>query len=160
MTVIILTQQPAKPSAGRHRAARRERHKRCSELRVSEPPSCRQDGFDDFQPFSFELKTIARKNLSPARVKEYLKVIHKQSGVLGCKEVLEYVLMALAKYLQITVAYSIFKGEPQKATDHFEQFNEQFENLCEVFQEVTHRSFISGMISAQRGDTLPQAGNT
>ena len=41
MTVIILTQQPAKPSAGRHRAARRERHKRCSELRVSEPTSCR-----------------------------------------------------------------------------------------------------------------------
>ena len=115
-----------------------------------------QDGFEDFQPFSFELKTIARKNLSTARVKEYLKVIHKQSGVLGCKEVLEYVLMALAKYLQITVAYSIFKGEPQKATDHFEQFNEQFENLCEVFQEVTHRSFISGMISAQRDDMLPQ----
>ena len=100
-----------------------------------------QDGFEDFQQFSFELKTIARKNLSPARIEEYLRVIHKQSGEVKCQEVLEYVFMALAKYLQITVAYSIFKEEPERASAQFELFNEQFEKLCIVFQEVTHRKF-------------------
>ena len=69
------------------------------------------DGFEGFQQFSFEFKTIARKNLSPKRIVEYLKVIHRQSGAAKCREVLEYVVMALAKYLQITVAYDIFKGD-------------------------------------------------
>ena len=113
-----------------------------------------QDGFEDFQQFSFELKTIARKNLSPQRIEEYLRVIHKQSGVIKCQEVLEYVLMALAKYLQITVAYSIYKNDPERACAQFELFNEQFEKLCVIFQEVTQRKFRPS--SVPRNDISPQ----
>ena len=113
-----------------------------------------QDGFEDFQQFSFELKTIARKNLSPQRIEEYLRVIHKQSGVIKCQEVLEYVLMALAKYLQITVAYSIYKNDPERACAQFELFNEQLEKLCVIFQDVTQRKFRPS--SVPRNDISPQ----
>ena len=99
------------------------------------------DGFEGFQQFSFEFKTIARKNLSPKRIEEYLTVIHRQSGAAKCREVLEYVVMALTKYLQITVAYDILKGDLEKISCHFELFNEHLEALAVVFRLVTNTEF-------------------
>ena len=81
-------------------------------------------------------------------------MIHRQSGAAKCREVLEYVVMALAKYLQITVAYDIFKGDLEKIYGHFELFNEQFEKLCVIFQEVTQRKFRPS--SVPRNDISPQ----
>ena len=112
------------------------------------------DGFEGFQQFSFEFKTIARKNLSPKRIEEYLTVIHRQSGAAKCREVLEYVVMALAKYLQITVAYDILKGDLEKISGHFELFNEQLEALAVVFRLVTKSKF-QQYVAKNKISTLP-----
>jgi hypothetical protein len=101
-------------------------------------------GFDDFQQYAFELQTTAAKNLAPKRIKEYMKIIHQEQGPAMCQVAMEYVIIVLGKYLQMMVAYSIFKEDPARVTTLFEQFNEKYTKLCEVFQEVTHEGFKPG----------------
>ena len=52
--------------------------------------------------------------------------------------------MVKAKYLQMRVAYSIYKEEPDRVTEHFERFNKDFEQLRQVFKEVTHQEYKPG----------------
>ena len=52
--------------------------------------------------------------------------------------------MVKAKYLQMMVAYSIYKEEPDRVTEHFERFNKDFEQLRQVFKEVTHQEYKPG----------------
>ena len=57
---------------------------------------------------------------------------------------MEYVVAVMGKYLQMLVAYSIFKEEPDQVTEHFEQFNQDFELMCKAFKEVTKQEFKAG----------------
>ena len=57
---------------------------------------------------------------------------------------MEYVVVVLGKYLQMSVAWAIFRGENEKIAAHFEQFNAQFTKLNEVFEEVTTEAFKPG----------------
>ena len=50
----------------------------------------------------------------------------------------------MAKFLQMQVAYSIYKEEPDRVTQHFERFNKDFEQVCEAFKEVTGQSYKLG----------------
>ena len=52
--------------------------------------------------------------------------------------------MVMAKYLQMLVAYSIHKEEPDRVTEHFERFNKDFDQVCLVFNEVTHQEYKPG----------------
>ena len=57
---------------------------------------------------------------------------------------MEYVLLVLAKYLQMMVAYSIFKEDQDRVTILFETFNKHFTRLNQVFEEVTGETFQPG----------------
>ena len=57
---------------------------------------------------------------------------------------MEYVVLVKAKYLQMLAAYSIFKEDPEQVTEHFQQFNSDYEQMCEAFKEVTHQVFKAG----------------
>ena len=57
---------------------------------------------------------------------------------------MEYILAVMSKYLQMLVAYSIFKEDPDKVTHHFERFNRDFEQMCKAFKEVTNQTFKAG----------------
>ena len=57
---------------------------------------------------------------------------------------MEYVIAVMGKYLQMLVAYSIFKKDPDQVADHFEQFNRNFYQVCEAFKEVTKQEFKAG----------------
>ena len=81
-------------------------------------------------------------------------MIHRQSGAAKCRELLEYVVMALAEYLQITVAYDIFKGDLEKISGHFQLFNEYLEALAVVFQLVTNTKF-QQYVAKNKISTLP-----
>ena len=56
----------------------------------------------------------------------------------------DYVIIVMGKYLQMQVAYSIYKEDLERVTDHFERFNREFEQVCEVFKEVTQQDFRPG----------------
>ena len=57
---------------------------------------------------------------------------------------MEYILAVMSKYLQMLVAYSIYKDDPDQVTDHFEQFNRNFDQMCQAFKEVTNQTFKAG----------------
>ena len=57
---------------------------------------------------------------------------------------MDYVVVVMGKYLQMLVAYSIFKKNPDQVADHFEHFNRDFHQLCEIFKEVTHQTYKAG----------------
>ena len=61
-----------------------------------------------------------------------------------CQETMEYVLLVKGKYLQMLAAYSIFKEDPEQVTEHFTQFNTDYEQMCEDFKEVTNQVFKAG----------------
>ena len=52
--------------------------------------------------------------------------------------------MVMGKYLQMLSAYSIFKEKPDEVTNHFDQFNRDFEQMCQAFKEVTNQTFQAG----------------
>ena len=56
----------------------------------------------------------------------------------------DYVVTVMAKYLQMMAVYRIYKEEPDRVTEHFQRFNEDFGQLCEVFKEVTHKAYKPG----------------
>ena len=57
---------------------------------------------------------------------------------------MDYVLAVMGKYLQMLVAYSISKEDPDQVADHFEQFNKDFDQMCRAFKEVTNQTFQAG----------------
>ena len=57
---------------------------------------------------------------------------------------MDYVVVVMGKYLQMLVAHSIFKEEPDRVTDHFEEFNGDFYKVCDVFKVVTDQVFMAG----------------
>ena len=57
---------------------------------------------------------------------------------------MEYILAVTSKYLQMLVAYSIFKEDPDQVADHFERFNRDFDQMCRAFKEVTNQTFQAG----------------
>ena len=57
---------------------------------------------------------------------------------------MEYILAVMSKYLQMLVAYSIFKEDPDQVADHFERFNRDFDQMCQAFKEVTNQTFKAG----------------
>ena len=55
---------------------------------------------------------------------------------------MDYVLAVMGKYLQMLVAYSISKEDPDQVADHFEQFNKDFDQMCQAFREVTNQAVV------------------
>ena len=61
-----------------------------------------------------------------------------------CQVALEYVLLVLGKYLQMLVAYQVYKEQPERVNTTFAEFNVQFEQLQVVFKDVTGQRFKPG----------------
>ena len=54
------------------------------------------------------------------------------------------VVVVMGKYLQMLVAYSIHKEDPDQVTEHYEQFNNNYVQMCDAFKEVTQQVFKAG----------------
>ena len=58
-------------------------------------------GARDLQHYIFELQTRAAISLDPARIREYLSIIHKKDNLQTCQNVTEYIFLILGQFLQI-----------------------------------------------------------
>ena len=67
-----------------------------------------------------------------------------------CQEVFEYIVVVLGKYLQMMVAFHIFKEDLEKVILQFKQFNTLHTGMCEVFLAVTNDSFHPGALRKQK----------
>lgn len=101
--------------------------------------------FDDFKQYVFELKTIATQNLAPKRIMEYMKIIYSDGGGIPmCQSVMDYIVIVISKYLQMMVAYAIFKEDSERVTSQFELFNEQYSSFVDIFKKVTNLVYKPG----------------
>ena len=102
-------------------------------------------GFEDFKEQAFALQTTEKKSLDPKRIKEYLQIVFKESGVGMCQEVMKYVFLVLGKYLQMMVAYNINKDEPDtnRVTKLFEQFSQKYSKLTDKDNDNDRDKYIS-----------------
>jgi hypothetical protein len=57
---------------------------------------------------------------------------------------MDYIIVVQCKYLQMMMAYAIFKEDSARATSHIEQFNEQFHTFAEIFENVTNSVYKCG----------------
>ena len=62
-----------------------------------------------------------------------------------CQAVMDYIIVVLGKYLQMMVAYNIFKEDSVEVSAQFEQFNMHYENLAAVFEDVTNDVYKPGV---------------
>ena len=58
-------------------------------------------GARDLQHYIFELQTKAAISLDPARIREYLSIIHRKDNLQTCQNVTEYIFLILGQFLQI-----------------------------------------------------------
>ena len=58
---------------------------------------------EELKSYIYELQTKAKMYLEPSRIKDYLKIIFKKDGVQVCQQVMEYIVLVLAQFLQIMV---------------------------------------------------------
>ena len=73
-------------------------------------------------------------------------MIMPYSGVKTCRAILHYVIIVLAKYLQIMVAYHIHIEDTESVQQDFEKFNSSFQQITKNYQRVTGEEFIPGDI--------------
>ena len=82
------------------------------------------------------MQTVAIQNLHPRRIEEYLRAIQYNGNFDLCNDVYNYVLVVRAKYLQISVAYYLYKNNSNRITNEFETFNRQYYELNSIFTEI------------------------
>ena len=95
-----------------------------------------EDTFKSLDGYIFELQTVAIQNLHPRRIEEYLRAIQYNGNFDLCNDVYNYVLVVRAKYLQISVAYYLYKNNSNRITNEFETFNRQYYELKSIFIEI------------------------
>ena len=96
-----------------------------------------QTSLDDFKGYAFELQAIARKNFNKERVHEYMQVVQERGGhdcVLG---VVSYIIIIIAKYVQMISAYQINQKDTEGLRITFEWFNDSFKAYVKSFKIVT-----------------------
>jgi hypothetical protein len=91
----------------------------------------------DFQSHAFQLQTIANQNLKPGKIREYMMILNSESGADTCRTTLNYIIVVLAKYLQMVVAYHIHIGDLDAVEEDFATFNSNFYQLVQDFSKVT-----------------------
>merc|ERR1719427_1164968 len=101
---------------------------------------------NELSSYAFELRVNATQNLDPERIKEYLSMVMPHSGVETCRAILHYVIIVLAKYLQIMVAYHIHIEDADSVQQDFEIFNLSFQQITQNYQLVTGEEFMPGDI--------------
>ena len=58
---------------------------------------------EELKSYIYELQTKAKMYLEPARIRDYLQIIFEKDGIQVCQQVMEYVVLVLAQFLQIMV---------------------------------------------------------
>ena len=100
-----------------------------------------EDTLNDLKGYMFELQVLGYQNLKPQRVREYLRAILLTEDVEMSQQIFKYILVVRAMYLQVVCAYYIYQEDSERVGREFELFNQDFEELCNVFQKETGIEF-------------------
>ena len=84
--------------------------------------------------YIYELEVLACQNLNPQRVREYLRAIMVTEDSDIAQQSFKYILVVRAMYLQLSTAFYIFQKDPERVRMEFETFNNDFEEMCKIYE--------------------------
>ena len=79
--------------------------------------------FKSLDSYLYEFQAKGKRALGPEKIRSYLKAILEYYGMDMCHQILNYVLVVRAKYLQLIVAYLTFNNDTNRLAKEFESFN-------------------------------------
>ena len=94
---------------------------------------------DDFRGYAFELQATAEKYFKAERVEEYMVTVFARAGHDGVIGVVSYIIIVIAKYVQIMAAYHISKEDSEGLRLTYEGVNDNFHAYSKSFRKVTGR---------------------
>ena len=108
-----------------------------------------ESGLSTFETQCLVAEIYFNQNLTPGKIKEYMKFLKSKYGADTCRTTFNYIIMVLGKYLLMTVSWSIHKGNLDGVEEEFSKFNENFYQLVQDFSIVTGEEFVSGFEDEQ-----------
>jgi len=100
-----------------------------------------EDTLKDLRGYMFELQVHCNQNLKPQRIREYLRAILLTEEIAMAQQIFKYILVVRSMYLQVVCAYYVYQEDPDRVGREFELFNEDFKELCIVFESETGTEF-------------------
>ena len=97
--------------------------------------------FNEMQSYIFEMQTAAEQCFSPQNIRGYLQSIKVTNDLDVCQNVAQCIVIAQSKYLQMMTAYSVYHKDFDRATQHFQAFNDQYKMICRDFKEEFKSDF-------------------
>ena len=73
-------------------------------------------------------------------------MVYKNDGVEMCEQVMNYVFIVRAKYLQLITAYLIFKEDTERVGKEFEKFNDHHNQTLCIYQKVVGETYTPGKV--------------
>ena len=105
--------------------------------------------FAQLDSYIYELMVLANQNLSGQRIREYLKVLRLTEDVSVCEQMLNYVLIVRARYLQLSSAYYIYNKDIDRVAEEFTWFNKDYAELCTIFRDEIGYEFKPGQVTSE-----------
>jgi hypothetical protein len=91
--------------------------------------------FNKLENYIYELEVLAEQNLNCQRIREYLRAIRLTEDNDVCHQTFKYILVVRSRYLQISVAYHIYKKDAHHVASEFNCFNREYVELYQIFKE-------------------------
>ena len=83
------------------------------------------------------MQVLAKQNLNPQRISQYLRAILRTEDTSVCQQMIKYIIVVRAKYLQMSCAYYIYKKDTKRVAAEFDSFNQDYEKFIETFTTET-----------------------
>ena len=111
--------------------------------------NCFQNGaYDLIYHFStkpyyiFHLQNLVEKFLNPIQVQDHLDLVHKQYGSVTCTKMLDYVILLLAKDLQLTAAFFLYNSDLKRTAYVFQRFNDYYRKYLRIYEKLIGEPFV------------------
>jgi hypothetical protein len=99
--------------------------------------------FQQMEYHIFELQANAKKSLNPIKVSSYLNSIKATETIESFQQKFSYVTSTKSRYLQLMCAYYIFKNDTDRVGIEFDRFNQEFNVLFGVYQEIIAEKMVN-----------------
>ena len=92
--------------------------------------------------FIFELETEANHCFKLEHIESYLSMSSKFRSLDESKDIFRYIVFVRAKYLQMVVAFYLYKNDVARVEAEFHAFNDFFEEIVAMYLENLGKSLL------------------
>ena len=97
---------------------------------------------ENISAFIFELETEANHCFKPEHIVSYLSMSSEFCSLDESKDIFRYIVFVRAKYLQMVVAFYLYKNDVARVEAEFHAFNDFFEEIVATYLENFGKSLL------------------